>query len=108
MMNLEKLKEAIESSKLTKKEIAARSGISAQALNSILSHDADPKVSNIESIARTIGMRMSVLFDETSIQVSDNAQSFNSNADDIIRRLTDIIKSQEDRITFLTNRLLGL
>lgn len=42
------------------------------------------------------------------VDIRNNEQSFNSNADDIIRRLTDIIKSQEDRITFLTNRLLGL
>lgn len=107
-MNVSKLKSAIESSGLTKKEIAIKSGISQQALNSILEHNTDPKVSNLESIVNTIGLRMSVLFDEDVIEIKDNERSFNSNADEIIKELTSIIKSQEERIRQLTDKLLGI
>ena len=107
-MNISRLKDAVKSSSLTQKEIAVRSGISPQALNAILEHNADPKVSNLESIANVVGIRMSVLFDETSIEINDNEHSFNSNADEIIKELTSIIKSQEARIAQLTDKLLGL
>ena len=107
-MNLSKLKSAIEASSLTKKEIAIKSGISAQALNAILEHNTDPKVSNLESIANVVGLKMSYLFDETQIEINDNEHSFNSNADEIIKELTSIIKSQEERIRQLTDKLLGL
>lgn len=107
-MNIGKLKAAVESSSLTKKDIAVRSGISPQALNAILEHDVDPKVSNLESVAKVVGIKMSVLFDESTIEINDNEHSFNSNADEIIKELTTIIKSQEARIAQLTDKLLGL
>lgn len=106
-MNVTKLKSAVEASSLTKKEIAVKSGLSPQALNGILDHNVDPKVSSIESIARVVGIKMSVLFDEGSIEVKDNERSFNSNADEIIKDLTSIIKSQEERIRLLTDKLLA-
>lgn len=108
-MNSSKLKSLIEASNLTKKEIAVKSGISPQALNGILEHNVDPKVSNLEAIASVVGIKMSVLFDEdTDIAIMDNERSFNSNADEVIKELTSIIKSQEERIAKLTDRLLDL
>lgn len=107
-MNTSKLKAAIESSTLTKKEIAIRSGITPQALNGILEHNVDPKVSNLEAVANVVGIKMSLLFDESNIEIKDNERSFNSNADDIIKELTTIIKSQEERIRQLTDKLLGI
>lgn len=51
---------------------------------------------------------MSDLFDESHIEVKDIEHSYNSNADDIIKELTMIIKCQNERIQDLTNRLLNL
>ena len=107
-MNVSKLKNAIETSPLTKKEIAVKSGISAQALNAILEHNVDPKVSNLESIANVVGIKMGILFDESNTEIKDVERSFNANADEIIKELTSIIKSQEERIRQLTDKLLGL
>lgn len=107
-MNVSKLKSAIEASSLTKKEIANKSGISPQALNGILGHDVDPKVSNLEAVASVVGVKMSALFDEEITEASHNDHSFNSNADEIIKELTSIIKTQEERIKQLTDRLLDL
>lgn len=107
-MNVTKLKSAIDASSLTKKEIAIKSGITPQALNGILEHNVDPKVSNLEAVANVVGIKMSVLFDESVIEINDNEHSFNSNADEIIKELTSIIKSQEARIAQLTDKLLGL
>lgn len=107
-MNLGRLKSAIDTSGLTKKEIAMKSGISPQALHGILENNADPKVSNLESIANVVGIKMSVLFDESNVEINENKHSFNSNADEIIKELSSIIKSQEARIAQLTDKLLGL
>lgn len=107
-MNISKLKSAVETSALTKKEIAVRSGITPQALNGILEHSVDPKVSNLEAVAKVVGIRMGVLFDEGNVEIKDNESSFNSNADEIIKELTSIIRLQEERIRQLTDKLLGL
>lgn len=107
-MNVSKLKMAVENSRLTKKDIASQSGISPQALSAILDHSADPKVSTLEAIAKVVGVKMSVLFDEINVEVKDNERSFNSNADGVFRDLTSIIKSQEDHIRQLTDKLLGI
>ncbi len=107
-MNVSKLKSAIDASSLTKKEIAIKSGITPQALNGILEHNVDPKVSNLEAVANVVGIKMSVLFDEGTIEINNNEHSFNSNADEIIKELTSIIKTQEARIAQLTDKLLGI
>lgn len=39
--------------------------------------------------------------------ISNNTHSFNSNADEIIKELTSVIKGQEERIKLLTDKLLG-
>lgn len=107
-MNLSILKSAIESSPLSKKEIASESGISPQALHAILEQKVDPKVSTLQAIAKVVGIKMGVLFDEGNIEIKDNDSSFNSNADEIIKELTSIIKKQQERITQLTDKLLGI
>lgn len=107
-MDVSKLKSAIESSRLSKKQIAAESGISPQALHGILEQNVDPKVSTLEAIANVVGVKMSSLFDQSNIEIKDNERSFNSNADEIIKELTSIIKSQEERIRQLTDKLLGI
>lgn len=108
IMNVSRLKSAIETSSLSKKQIASESGISPQALHGILEQKVDPKVSTLQAIANVVGIKMGVLFDEGNIEIKDNDSSFNSNADEIIKELTSIIKSQEERIRQLTDKLLGL
>lgn len=93
---------------MTQKDIAAKSGISPQALNGILEKGVDPRVSTLESIVNVIGIKMSYIFDEDGLEINNNDRSFNSNADEIIKELTSIIKSQEERIKQLTDKLLGL
>ncbi|MDE7345408.1 MAG: helix-turn-helix domain-containing protein [Muribaculaceae bacterium] len=107
-MNVSRLKSAIETSALTKKQIAADSGISPQALHGILEQKVDPKVSTLEAIANVVGIKMGSLFEDSNIEIKDNDRSFNSNADEIIKELTSIIKSQEERIKQLTDKLLGI
>lgn len=107
-MNTIKLVEAIKKSSLSQKEIASRSGISPQALNGIMEKGVDPKVSTLESIANVVGVKMSFLFDESSVAITDVERSFNANADEIIKELTSLIKKQEERIEKLTDKLLGL
>lgn len=107
-MNVAKLSSAVKQSPMTQKDIALKSGISPQALNGILEKGVDPKVSTLEAIANVVGIKMSFLFDENNIEIKDNEQSFNSNADEIIKELTSIIRSQEERIKQLTDKLLGL
>lgn len=107
-MNTSKLISAIKQSPMTQKDIAIKSGITPQALNGIMEKGVDPKVSTLEAIANVIGIKMSVLFDESIIDIKDVERSFNANADEIIKELTSIIKSQEERIRQLTDKLLGL
>lgn len=106
-MNVTKLKAAIEHSSLTKKEIALKSGITPQSLYAVM-NGSDPKVSTLEAIANVVGIKMCVLFEENGIEIKGNDHSFNSNADEIIKELAAVIKSQEMRIQQLTDRLLGL
>lgn len=108
IMNTAKLTTAIKQSAMSQKEIAMKSGISPQALNGIMEKGVDPKVSTLEAIASVVGIKMSVLFDETNVDINDVERSFNSNADEIIKELTSIIKSQEARIAKLTDKLLGI
>lgn len=107
-MNTSKLVSAIKQSPMTQKDIAIKSGITPQALNGIMEKGVDPKVSTLEAIANVIGIKMSVLFDESNIDIKDVERSFNANADEIIKELTSIIKSQAERIRQLTDKLLGL
>lgn len=43
---------------------------------------------------------------QNKVEIKEVEHSFNSNADEIIKELTSIIKTQEARIAQLTDRLL--
>lgn len=91
-MNVSKLKDLIKASGLSKKEIAQQSGISVQALYGILENNADPKVSNLEAIAKVLGIKMSILFNESSIEVADNTRSVKRTINaDINSRIREIL-----------------
>lgn len=75
-MNTSKLKSAVESSGMLRKDIAAKSGISPQALKAILEGEVDPKVSNIEAVASVVGIKISYLFDEEDIQVREAGRDY--------------------------------
>lgn len=91
-MDVSKLKDSIKASGLSKKEIAQQSGISVQALYGILENNADPKVSNLEAIAKVLGIKMSVLFNESSIEVADNTRSVKRTINaDINGRIREIL-----------------
>lgn len=107
-MNLDKLQKAVKQSPMTKKEVARKSGISQQALSAIVNGGGDPRVSTLEAIVRVLGLKMSFLFDENNVEIKNVERCFNANADEIIIELTSIIKTQEDRIRQLTDKLLGL
>lgn len=104
-LNINKLREEIEKSNFGKSEIATKCGIDRKTIENVLS-GRDPKVSTITSLASVLGIKISYLFDEANIEVRDNERSFNSNADETMKELTSIIKSQEERIRQLTDKLL--
>ncbi|MEZ5647224.1 MAG: helix-turn-helix transcriptional regulator [Burkholderiaceae bacterium] len=52
----EALRSGVESSKLSKQEIAERAGISRRALYSLLEGEVDPRLSTLESLAHVLGM----------------------------------------------------
>jgi DNA-binding phage protein len=50
------LRSAVESSRLSKQDIAERAGISRRALYSLLEGEADPRLSTLESLAHVVGL----------------------------------------------------
>ena len=83
-------------------------GMSKQNLDSKLSA-ADIKTGFIEQLAALYDKPISYFFGERSeVEINEVERSFNANADEIIKELTSIIKSQEARIAQLTDKLLGL
>lgn len=74
-MNISKLNELINSSKLNKVQIAERCGISRTTLDNVLT-GSDAKISTIESLAKVLGVSVGYLFDEkqsSTINFADNA-----------------------------------
>lgn len=107
-MNGEILKTQLLKIEPTLVEVANKLGISKQNLDSKLSA-TDIKTGFIEQLAMLYERPISFFFGENNgVEIKDNERSFNNNADEIIRELTSIIKSQEARIAQLTNKLLGL
>lgn len=62
-MNINKLNELLNSSKLNKVQIAERCGVSRTTLDNVLA-GADAKISTIESLAKVLGVSVGYLFDE--------------------------------------------
>lgn len=107
-MNGELLKTQLLKIESTLVEVANKLGMSKQNLDSKLSA-ADIKTGFIEQLAALYDKPISYFFGERSeVEINEVERSFNANADEIIKDLTSIIKSQEARIAQLTDKLLGL
>lgn len=107
-MNGELLKTQLLKIEPTLVEVANKLGMSKQNLDSKLSA-ADIKTGFIEQLAALYDKPISYFFGERSeVEINEVERSFNANADEIIKDLTSIIKSQEARIAQLTDKLLGL
>lgn len=107
-MNGELLKTQLLKIEPTLVEVANKLGVSKQNLDSKLSA-TDIKTGFIEQLAALYDKPISYFFGEKSeIEINEVERSFNSNADEIIKELTSIIRSQEARIAQLTDKLLGL
>ncbi len=107
-MNGELLKTQLLKIEPTLVEVANKLGMSKQNLDSKLSA-ADIKTGFIEQLAALYDKPISYFFGERSeVEINEVERSFNANADEIIKELTSIIKSQEARIAQLTDKLLGL
>lgn len=107
-MNGELLKTQLLKIEPTLVEVANKLGMSKQNLDSKLSA-ADIKTGFIEQLAALYDKPISYFFGERSeVEINEVERSFNDNADEIIKELTSIIKSQEARIAQLTDKLLGL
>lgn len=82
--------------------------MSKQNLDAKLS-TSDIKTGFIEQLAALYDKPISFFYGERSeVEIDEVERSFNSNADEVIKELTSIIKSQEARIAQLTDKLLGL
>lgn len=89
-------------------EVARKLDMSKQNLDAKLS-TADIKTGFIEQLAALYNKPISFFYGEKSeVEINEVERSFNSNADEIIKELTSIIKTQEARIAQLTDKLLGL
>ena len=107
-MNGETLKAQLLKIEPTLVSVAQKLCISKQTLDSRLSA-SDVRTGFIEQLAAIYGQPVGFFFGESAkVEINDNEHSFNSNADEIIKELTSIIKSQEERIRQLTDKLLGL
>lgn len=62
-LNLNKLIDAVEGSRLSKVEISSRCGFDRKTLENVLS-GRDPKLSTVISLAETLNLRIGFLFDE--------------------------------------------
>lgn len=89
-------------------EVARKMNMSPQLLNQALGA-ADIKTGFIEQLSAAYNKPIGYFFGERNeIEINEVERSFNSNADEIIKELTSIIKTQEARIAQLTDKLLGL
>lgn len=52
------LRSAVESSPLSKQDIAARAGVSRRTLYEVLEGTGDPRLSTLESVAHVLGMNL--------------------------------------------------
>lgn len=107
-MNGEVLKAQLLKIEPTLVEVAKKLQVSKQSLNQTLSA-TDIKTGFIEQLAALYDKPISFFYGERSeVDINEVERSFNSNADEVIKELTSIIKSQEAIIAQLTDKLLGL
>ncbi len=74
-MNVSKLNALIDGKKITKASIVKKTGISRPALDSILDGN-DFKVSNLEKIARTLGVLVGYFFDDDTTEVRQAGRDY--------------------------------
>jgi transcriptional regulator with XRE-family HTH domain len=79
-MNINKLDELINSSKLNKVQIAEKCGVSRTTLDNVLA-GADAKISTIESLAKVLGVSIGYLFDTTNDKTPSTTINNNSELD---------------------------
>lgn len=107
-MNGETLKAQLLKIEPTLVEVARKLNVSKQNLDAKL-QTSDIKTGFIEQLSVIYGRPISFFYGENNeVEINEVERSFNSNADEIIKELTSIIKSQEARIAQLTDKLLGL
>lgn len=68
-MNIKKLNELLNASKLNKVQIAERCGVSRTTLDNVLA-GADAKISTIESLAKVLGVNVGYLFDDEQTKLN--------------------------------------
>lgn len=97
-MNGETLKTQLLKIEPTLVEVARKLDMSKQNLDAKLS-TADIKTGFIEQLAALYDKPIGFFYGEQNgVEITEVERSFNSNADEIIKELTSIIKSQEARI----------
>lgn len=94
-MNINKLNELINSSKLNKVQIAERCGVSRTTLDNVLA-GADAKISTIESLAKVLGVGVGYLFDTAN----DKILSITPNSDSEL----DFYKKEVERLQTLLDK----
>lgn len=87
-MNIKKLNELVNNSKLNKMQIAERCGISRTTLDNVLA-GADSKISTIESLANVLCVSVGLLFDENYIPM------YNKQNDNLIKSTDlDVLRAE--------------
>jgi len=96
-MNINKLNELVNSSKLNKVQIAEKCGVSRTTLDNVLA-GADAKISTIESLAKVLGVSVGALFGDisedilpTSINGSSELEFYKRE----VERLQTLLNSQK-------------
>ena len=87
-MNINKLKKAIDKSRLTKKEIAEKCGFSTTTLFGVLKGD-DVKISTVEKLASVLGIPVGEFFTDNE-QLSSVRVNYDENKNDVTT-LMDIL-----------------
>ena len=96
-MNINKLNELVNSSKLNKVQIAEKCGVSRTTLDNVLA-GADSKISTIESLAKVLGISIGALFGDaredilsTSINGSSELEFYKRE----VERLQTLLNNQK-------------
>ena len=96
-MNINKLNELVNSSKLNKVQIAEKCGVSRTTLDNVLA-GADAKISTIESLAKVLGISVGALFGDaredilsTSINGSSELEFYKRE----VERLQTLLNNQK-------------
>lgn len=95
-MNVNKLKKAIELSRMTKKEIAEKCGFSRTTLDGALQGE-DVKISTVEKLSRVLGVPVGEFFNDDE-HISNVNTNYNDNKNDVttlMNILSRFLRNQE-------------